>query len=714
LRDGSKRTEANNLLAAERALVREICAAEPGSVLKTTYINNRRYLGSKYRLLPFIKSVAAENCEEIQSVADIFSGTGAVASAFTDKRLITNDILYSNYICHLAWFSPQAYSCEKIERLIAWYNGLDAAPDNYMSKAFADTFFSKHDCRKIGFIREDIEARFIRGEMNERERALLITSLLYAADKIANTCGHYDAFRQGIEFEKHLELSVPLPTADLNTGNICYNEDTNELVKRISADLVYIDPPYNSRQYCDAYHLLENIARWEKPKVSGVARKMDRSSLKSAYCTNKAAAAFEDLIKNINARYILLSYNNMAQKGNERSNAKISDADILRVLASKGEVKIFTRSYKPFSAGKSDIDEHEERLFLCACEQRICERKELGRIQSPLNYTGGKFKLLKQILPYFPERIDTFVDLFCGGCNVGVNVNAGRVLCNDNSPHLLSLYNTFQRLGQETVLRMVGDIINEYGLSRSAENGYEFYSCTSSAGLAKYNCEPFLRLRDYFNKKKRDHDSSIVLYTLIVYAFNNQIRFNGRGEFNLPVGKRDFNARMQSKLCAFIDRLREGRHSFSCMDFREFDTSALTENSLVYCDPPYLITCAAYNEQNGWDEQRERDLYNMLDELNKRHIKFALSNVLSSKGKTNAILSDWLKQRNYRTVHLDYSYSNSSYQAKNKTFPRKNHAIRLYPEAQANGYGAARDAANRLCPDRGMAQSADEVLILNY
>jgi adenine-specific DNA-methyltransferase len=124
---------------------------------------------------------------------------------------------------------------------------------------------------------------------------LLITSLLYAADKIANTCGHYDAYRQGVKFDRHLELSVPLPNGELNSGNVCYNEDTNELVKTICADLVYIDPPYNSRQYCDAYHLLENIARWEKPKVVGVARKMDRTALKSDYCNNRAAE-FEEVI----------------------------------------------------------------------------------------------------------------------------------------------------------------------------------------------------------------------------------------------------------------------------------------------------------------------------------------------------------------------------------------------------------------------------------
>jgi adenine-specific DNA-methyltransferase len=234
-------------------------------------------------LLPFIKSVVKSECNNIHSVADIFAGTGAVSSAFTDKQIITNDILYSNYICHVAWFSPMKYDKKKIQALIIYYNSVNVIADNYVSENFADTFFSLEDCRKIGFIREDIEKKFISREINERERALLITSLLYGADKIANTCGHYDAYRKGAVFERHLQLFVPVPENNLNTNNICYNEDTNELVRSIKADLVYIDPPYNSRQYCDAYHLLENIARWEKPEVFGVARKPDRKKLKSKY-----------------------------------------------------------------------------------------------------------------------------------------------------------------------------------------------------------------------------------------------------------------------------------------------------------------------------------------------------------------------------------------------------------------------------------------------
>lgn len=334
---------------------------------KTSLINNRRYLGNKYKLLPFITKVVNEECSDINSVADIFAGTGAVSSAFTDKVLITNDLMYSNYICNYAWFGAEEYDPHIIIDCVIRYNSLCDLEDNYMTENFSDTYFSRDDCAKIGYIREDIECLYENGSINKRERAILITSLLYAMDKIANTCGHYDAYRKGIVFEKTLELYVPLAEIHNTVDNQCYNTDANELVKDISADLVYIDPPYNSRQYCDAYHLLENVARWEKPEVFGVARKMDRSTMKSKYCTQSATEAFEQLIGDIKAKYILLSYNNMAEKGNDRSNAKISDQDIMRILEKKGEVKVFSESYKAFTTGKSDIDDNQERLFLCRC-----------------------------------------------------------------------------------------------------------------------------------------------------------------------------------------------------------------------------------------------------------------------------------------------------------------------------------------------------------
>ncbi len=630
---------------------------------KTTKINNRRYLGNKYKLLPFITRVVEENCRNINTVADIFAGTGAVASAFTDKKLITNDIMYSNYICHLAWFGSEQYSEEKISSLIIEYNAITVKEDNYMSENFADTYFSLNDCRKIGFIRQDIEDRFDKGEINERERALLITSLLYAMDKIANTCGHYDAYRKGVEFEKHLELSVPQPDKNLNTNNVCYNMDTNELVAEMEADLVYIDPPYNSRQYCDAYHLLENVACWNKPEVFGVAKKMDRTSLKSDYCTHKATEAFEKLIDSIQAKYIILSYNNMAEKGNDRSNAKISDEDILRVLQKKGTVKVFSEDYKAFSTGKSDIKENQERLFLCICF-------EVGEkvIPSALNYMGGKYKLLPQMLPLFPKDIDKVVDLFCGGCNVGINLACNKVQFNDSNQYLMGLLDTFRKMPKKDVFIWLYETIEQYGLSLVSENGYDYYGCESSKGLGKYNKEGYNRLRkDFNNKRERDDEYYLMLYLLIVYSFNNQLRFNKRGEFNLPVGKRDFNIKMQEKLSAFLNRIKSGDYKFTNMDFRMVKLDDFTEKSFVYADPPYLITCATYNEQSGWTEKDERDLLSYLEELDNRGIRFALSNVLENKGKKNEILSDWLrKNEKFKVISLDYDYLNSNYHTKRK------------------------------------------------
>ncbi len=631
---------------------------------KTTNINNRRYLGNKYKLLPFIKKVVNENCSNINVVADIFAGTGAVASAFTDKKIITNDLMYSNYICHIAWFSNQSFSKNKIIYYISKYNKCNVKEENYMTENFSDTFFSKEDCKKIGFIREDIENQYRKGDINFKERAILITALLYAMDKIANTCGHYDAYRKGIILENKLELFVPVPKTDLNENNICYNTDANKLVKNIEADLVYIDPPYNSRQYCDAYHLLENVAKWEKPKVFGVAKKMDRESLKSDYCTVKATKAFEDLIKNIKSKYILLSYNNMSEKGNNRSNAKINDEDIMRILKNKGNVKIFSKKYKSFTSGKSNIQQNEERLFLCEC---FDYKKEI--IPSPLNYIGGKFKLLPQILPLFPNQINTFVDLFCGGCNVGINVNCKRAVLNDSNTYLLHLYNTFKNMDKDIIFQTINNIIEKYGLSRSDIYGYSKYQCNGADGLSNYNKDLFLQLReDFNNRKNEEYNHYIMLYVIIVYSFNNQIRFNSKNMFNLPVGKRDFNSKMQEKLSKFIDRIKSNDYKFTSMDFRKFDIASLSTDDFVYIDPPYLITLGSYNEQNAWTEKDELDLLNFIDCINNNEIKFALSNVLESKGVKNHILLEWLEKNKekYKTINLNYSYSNSNYQVKNK------------------------------------------------
>lgn len=293
---------------------------------------------------------------------------------------------------------------------------------------------------------------------------------------------------------------------------------------------------------------------------------------------------------------------------------------------------------------------------------------DLEIIQSPLNYTGGKFKLLPQILPLFPKNIDIFVDLFCGGANVGVNVKSNRTILNDTDDNLTYLFNMFKNLGSDC-LPLLDEIIEKYGLSQSAEHGYEYYGCNSGTGLAPYNKDRFLKLREDFNNSPDPgYYHYAMLYVLIIYSFNNQIRFNRQGQFNLPVGKRDFNEKMQDKLNKFIKRLEAKRYEFSNYNFRDFDMSQLNSESFVYADPPYLITCATYNEQGGWNEQDEKDLLQFLDKLHSNNIKFALSNVLRSKGKENSILINWINKNidKYRVINLNYDYNNSNYQVKDK------------------------------------------------
>ena len=291
-------------------------------------------------------------------------------------------------------------------------------------------------------------------------------------------------------------------------------------------------------------------------------------------------------------------------------------------------------------------------------------------IQSPLNYTGGKFKLLPQILPLFPPNIEHFFDIFCGGCNVGINVACKEVTFIDHTEQLIYLYQTFKNLEKEEIFKWIYKIISDYGLSLVSRNGYAFYGCQSSSGLGDYNRKSFNRLRDDFNKcTVLDYRYYVTLYVIIVYAFNNQIRFNSAGEFNLPVGKRDFNSKMHSKLLEFIERIQSGQYQFICQDFRNFELEQLEENDFIYADPPYLITCATYNENGGWSRSDELDLLKFLDVIHALGKKFALSNVLRSKGMENKLLLDWLKKNAdaYHAVHLNHSYANSSYHRGDKS-----------------------------------------------
>ena len=306
-------------------------------------IQNRRFLGNKYKLLGFIEDIVNEKCNGFNSFCDIFAGTGVVGERFNEKdiKIISNDLLFSNYFPLKAFFGSTQINLDVLKEKIDLLNNLKTNQDNYFSIHYGNTYFTLKNARKIGAIREEIN----KIADNENEKAVLITALLYATDKVANTVGHYDAYRKNLDTIQPIQLLVPDITLENNTNNEVFREDANLLIRKISCDVLYIDPPYNSRQYCDTYHLLENLATWEKPQVRGRAKKMDRSHLKSKYCLKTASKAFEDLIKNANCKHILLSYNNTGNSKDGRSIARITDKNILRILQNKSDVEIFERDY---------------------------------------------------------------------------------------------------------------------------------------------------------------------------------------------------------------------------------------------------------------------------------------------------------------------------------------------------------------------------------
>jgi adenine-specific DNA-methyltransferase len=303
-----------------------------------------------------------KKCGDYSSFIDLFSGTGVVANSFnSDKvKIITNDLLYSNYVIAKSFFettkSPVGI-LKKIESL----NSINTDKANYFSKNFGNKYFTRDNAIKIGATREKIE----KISTNANEKFILITSLIYAADRIANTVGHYDAYRENLDTRGKLELQVPNIDCSKNKDNKVYCMDSNILANEIKGDVVYIDPPYNSRQYSDTYHLLDNLALWKKPEVFGKAKKMDRSHIKSKYCSKDAVLEFQDLITKLNTKHIIVSYNNTENTKHGRSNAKISFNQIKNILMKKGKTEINQIDFKAFTTGKSKTDNHKEILFYC-------------------------------------------------------------------------------------------------------------------------------------------------------------------------------------------------------------------------------------------------------------------------------------------------------------------------------------------------------------
>jgi len=289
---------------------------------KTISLESRRYIGNKSKLTGWIFENILNETAEINTFFDVFAGTASIAKAAIKyfKKLIINDILYSNAIIYKAFFEKSRWNKIKIEKLLNGYNSIDpdVLTDNYFSENFGNKFFDNQNAKLIGFIREDIEKQ--KTDLTEKEYSILLATLIYNIDKIANTVGHFDAYiKKPIKY-RQLELKL-IESVEFEHIEI-YREDANKLVRNVRADLAYIDPPYNSRQYSRFYHIYETLVKWDKPPLFGVALKPETENM-SLYCTVKAKDTFKDLIENLNVRYIAVSYNNTYKSKSNSSENKI-------------------------------------------------------------------------------------------------------------------------------------------------------------------------------------------------------------------------------------------------------------------------------------------------------------------------------------------------------------------------------------------------------
>ena len=332
-------------------------------------ISNRRYTGSKYKLLDWIEKLILENCEG-EIFFDIFAGTGVVSDRMCKhyKKVIINDFLYSNEIIYKAFFGTEEFDIKKLNEYKEKFQSLNVnmLKNNYFSDNFGGKYFSENDARMIGDIRETINGT--KKYLLDREYYILLASLIYSMDKVANTVGHYDAYRKidGIKDKFVYELISPY---SLSNKFLIYRMDANELVKKVKADIAFIDPPYNSRQYSRFYHVLENIAQWKKPILEGTALKPKAENM-SDYCRSNAPKVFDNLIKNLDANYIVVTYNNTYNSKSTSSKNKITLEEIKGILNQKGVTKIYEKKHQCFNAGKTVFEDHKEFVFITRVEAK--------------------------------------------------------------------------------------------------------------------------------------------------------------------------------------------------------------------------------------------------------------------------------------------------------------------------------------------------------
>ncbi len=627
-----------------------------------------RFIGCKNNLIENIDELINNKCKNASSLCDIFAGTGTVGSYFKKKyKIISNDLLYFSYCLQKGLIEmneePKFLKLDlinqksnRLQRVIEYLNNLNI--DEYKGKKCIALRYSplgqrmyltETNALKIDYMRETIEEWYNNNKITEVEYYYLIACIIQEVPSVSNISGTYGAYLKNWDKRVYKDFTIfPLELNINKYKNEVYNEDGVELLNKINGDILYVDPPYNARQYLPNYHVLETVAKYDEPEVSGITggRKYDRE--KSSWCLKtKVKDEFEKLMNNAKFKYIILSYN---------SEGLMSKDDIETIMKKYGQPDTFELIEIPYRRfrSRSVNAKHGVTEYLFFIEKKLenksASKKKINKnnyIKSPLNYTGGKYKIIDNINELCPKNIDTFYDILGGGFNVGINIKADKVIYNDQNTYLKELFDYFKSTKIDIIIKEINEIIKYYNLNQENREGYN-------------------KLRSDYNNQPEP----LKLFVLTCYAFNHQIRFNNSHEFNTPFGKdrSSYNPSIENNLIEFVHKLQAINVEIYAKDFRNFKNNEYKENDLVYCDPPYLITTGSYNDGNrgfkDWGIQEEKDLLDYLDYLNEKNIKFILSNVLYHKGLENNLLIEWSKK--YHINYVDKNYYNCNYHLKYK------------------------------------------------
>ena len=597
-----------------------------------------RYIGNKEKILKEIEEVITDNKldAKCKTFVDAFSGTATVGEYFKDRfKIIANDNLYMSYVISQAKLNTPDGKYKNLEmNPFEYFNLTDEFTEGFIYKNYSPggsqrKYFTKENAGKIDFIRWKIENWKQKQLITDEEYYYLIASLLESISKVANVAGVYGAYLKewdprAVKTMKYIPVQVTNENA--KSENIVYNKRIEDLIENVEGDILYLDPPYTKNQYSVQYHLLETIAKYDNPIIKGKTGARDTSLQTSDFSKDgKVHIEFEKIIARAKFKHIIVSYS---------TDGIMSKEYIESVLKRYGkeetyQFKKFTyRKYLNTKAKKEG--EHFEYIF-------YIEKKEEDKINfySPLNYMGGKSEMMLFLKENMPKKINCFVDLFAGGFNVGVNMNVNELIYNDCNFKVKELIQMFRDIETYDLYKYIINAIKKYGLQKEDKEAY-------------------VRARKDYNHPEPPIRDTRLLYVLILYGFQQQIRFNASLEYNNPVGQSGFNDKILEKIISFSRRLKEKNITFMSEDFEQLE-KYITKETFFYCDPPYLITLGSYNDGkrgfNGWNEENEVRLLNFLDKIDRKKGKFMLSNVMEHKDKENLILKKWLeKHRNYKMI----------------------------------------------------------------